>query len=181
MIISKDKIPYVHLNINGNHIERVHKYKYLGTIINDQWDHSQKIKCRIEKSRAVFNGMANVLKSHNLNMDIKLRLLRCYVFSVLYYGVESWTLTGAMEMKLEAFEMWLYRRMLRVSWTQRVTNIEILHRMGKEREVLNTVKCRKLQYLRHIMRNETRYRLLQCILQEKVYGRRGPVGDEYRG
>ena len=79
----------------------------------------------------------------------------------------------ATEAKLEAFEMWLYRRMLRVSWTQRVTNEEILRRMGKAKEVLATVKRRKLQYLGHIMRHEERYQLPICILQGKILGARG--------
>ena len=109
--------------------------------------------------------MATTLKSHELPMGLKIRILQCYVFSVLYYGVEAWTLTAATEAKLEAFEMWLYRRMLRVSWTQRVTNEEILRRMGKAKEVLATVKRRKLQYLGHIMRHEERYQLPICILQ----------------
>lgn len=68
-------------------------------------NHSQEIKCRIEKSRAIFNGIAGILKSHDLIMDIKLRLLRCHVFSVLYYGVESWILTEVTEMKLQVFEI----------------------------------------------------------------------------
>ena len=117
--------------------------------------------------------MATTLKSHELPMGLKIRILQCYVFSVLYYGVEAWTLTAATEAKLEAFEMWLYRRMLRVSWTQRVTNEEILRRMGKAKEVLATVKRRKLQYLGHIMRHEERYQLPICILQGKILGARG--------
>lgn len=80
---------------------------------------------------------------------------------------------GSYNKKLEAFEMWLYRRMLRVSWMDRITNVKILCRMEKEKEVLNMVKCRKIQYFGHIMRNENRFHLLQSILQGKVLGRRG--------
>ena len=93
---------------------------------------------------------------------------------MLFYGVEAWTLTEVSARRLEAFEMWLYRRILRVSWRDRVTNVEILRRMNKGKEVLDIVKVRKLQYLGHIMRNENRYVLLQKILQGKVYGARGP-------
>ena len=64
-------------------------------------------------------------------------------------------MTEATERKLETFEMWLYHRMLQVSWTQRETNVEILRQI--EKEVLNIVKCCKLQYLGRIMRNESRY------------------------
>ena len=165
MVISKNRIPTCHLIINNKRIEQVSKYSYLGTIVNEQWEQSQEIKSRTERARAVFNKMKNIFTSHDLTMTIKMKLIRCYVFSVLFYGVESWTLTKASCRKLEAFEMWLYRRMLRVSWPDRVIKEEILRRMRKNMEVLLTVKCRKLQYLGHIMRNESRFYLLQSILQ----------------
>jgi hypothetical protein len=173
MIISKNKVRDAQLLINNTPVDRVKQYNYLGTTVNEQWDHSQEIKCRIEKARSAFNNMAKLFKSHNLNLEIKVRLLRCYIFSILYYGVESWTLTEAMEKKLEAFEMWLYRRILRISWTDKITNETVLRRVGKEREVMYTIKRRKLEYLGHIMRNSTKYRLLKVILQGKVFGKRG--------
>jgi len=94
------------------------------TLINEQWDHSQEIRCRIEKARDAFIKISKLFKSHNH----KVKLLRCYVFSILYYGMQSWTLTEATQKKLEAFEMWLYRKILRISWVDRVTNETILGR-----------------------------------------------------
>lgn len=173
MIISKDQNTRGNLLVDGTPLEKVNKYTYLGTNINDNWDHSVEIRTRIEKARTAFIRMKKVFTSHDLQLTTKIRLLRCYVFSTLFYGVESWTLTEASSIKLEAFEMWLYRRIQRIPWTERITNTEVLRRMGKEKEVLNTVKTRKLQYLGHIMRNESRYVLLQKILQGKVYGARG--------
>ncbi|CAG9835208.1 unnamed protein product [Diabrotica balteata] len=78
--------------------------------------------------------MAKLFKNHNLNLEIKVSLLRGYIFSILYYEVESWTLTEAMEKKLKAFEIWLYRKILRISWTDKITNETVLQRIGKERE-----------------------------------------------
>ena len=75
--------------------------------------------------------MSSLFKSHDLTINTKMRLLRCYVFSVLFYGVESWTLTEATTKKLESFEMWLYRRILSISWTPHITNVEILRKIGK--------------------------------------------------
>lgn len=118
--------------------------------------------------------MSNLFKSCYLPLPTKVRLLRCYVFSVLLYGVESWTLTEASMKKLQSFEMWCYRRILKISWTQHVTNIEVLRKMNKECEIPIRVKQRKLEYFGHISRNERRYGLLQLILQGKIYGRRGP-------
>lgn len=174
MVISKNRPPQGQLIINQQRIEQVQKFTYLGSTVNEEWDHSLEIKCRIEKARSAFMRMAKLFKSHDLNTNTKIRLLRCYVFSILLYGVESWTVTDASSKKLEAFEMWLYRRILRISWVDHVTNNRVLEQMGKEVEVIRTVKKRKLEYLGHIMRNNDRYRLLQLVLQGKVFGRRGP-------
>ena len=76
-----------------------------------------------------------------------------------------------MERKIEALEMYLYRRILRISWTQKVTNIEVLRRMNKSKEILQTVKERKLQYLGQIMRGEI-YEILRLIIEGKIAGKR---------
>lgn len=174
MVITKRPILNTQLMINQQPIERVESYTYLGTNINSQWDHSVEIKQRIAKARAAFIKMSTVLRSRDLPLKTKIFVLQCYTFPVLLYGTEAWTLSEASMKKLEAFEMWCYRRILRISWVDRVTNIEVLHRMGKECEVIKTIKKRKLEYLGHIIRNEQRYGLLQLILQGKVYGKRGP-------
>lgn len=174
MIISKRQISGVNLYINNERIERVTKYIYLGTCINEAWENATEIKSRIGKARSVFNSMSAAFKSHDIALGTKMRLLRCYVFSVLLYGVESWTLTRETTKRLEAFECWLYRRILRITWTDRITNVEVLRRVNKKRELLNIVKCRKLEYLGHIMRNPSRYDLLQLILQGKIDNRREP-------
>lgn len=97
--------------------------------------------------------MSNLFKSHDLNLTTKIRMLRCYVFPVLLYGAESWRLTQCYTEKLEAFEMWLYRRILKIPWTAHVTNVRVLERINKGMEIIKTIKTRKLEYLGHIMRN----------------------------
>lgn len=172
MVISKNKAPVCHLKIGQDLVEQVHTYIYLGTTVNDQWDSSDEVRSRIGKARAVFNKMGNLFKNHGLTMATKIRLLHCYVYSTLFYGAETWTLTEELSKRLEAFEMWLYRRILKVPWTDHVTNVDILKKMKKEKEVLTIVKTRKIQYLGHIMRNGNRYHLLQSILQGKIPGKR---------
>ncbi|XP_045448929.1 uncharacterized protein LOC123657427 [Melitaea cinxia] len=85
----------------------------------------------------------------------------------------TWTLTSALCSKLEAFEMWIYRRMLRISWTMKITNVEVLRRMNKRLEIMRIVKERKLQYFGHIMRGH-RYRILQLVIEGKIEGKRRP-------
>lgn len=171
MLISKQQHPQENLRIHGEVVEKITKYKHLGTIVNENNDHSEEIRSRIGQARRVFNKMRGVFCTKELSLHLKIRLLRCYVFSVLFYGMEAWTLKKNMTDRMEAFELWAYRRILKISWVQKVTNDEVMRRMKKEREIINTMKIRKLQYLGHVMRGE-RYRFLQEIMQGKIQGQR---------
>lgn len=174
MIVGKSQpIITPDLILRNQTVQRVSAYKYLGCIVNDQNDHSVEIKCRIEQARNVFMKLRHLLCNRSLKVSTRVRLARCYVFSVLLYGVESWTLTQNTSNRLEAFEMWVYRRILRISWTDRISNERVLQMVNKRTEVLKIIKQRKLQYLGHIMRSD-KYKLLQLIIQGKIQGRRPP-------
>ncbi|CAG9830038.1 unnamed protein product [Diabrotica balteata] len=116
IIISKNRITEGQLYVKKSPVERVMHYNYLGTIINEEWTNNQEIRASIAKARSTFNRMGAFFKSHNLSLDTKVRMLGCYVFFVLLYGVDSWTLNEDMCKKLEAFEMWLYRRILKIPY-----------------------------------------------------------------
>lgn len=173
MCISKQQIPIGRLTLNQTPIEHVEKYTYLGTIVHNQWDMTVEIKSRIEKARSTFVRMKNIFTGRNISLLLKIRLIRCYIFTVLLYGVEAWTMTEQLMKKISAFEMWVYRRVLRISWKDHITNEEVLRRIGKQQEVTFMIKKRKLEYFGHLMRHN-KYRLQQLILQGKVDGRRGP-------
>ena len=117
--------------------------------------------------------MKKVLTNRNLTLELRLRMVRCYVFPIVLYGMEGWTLTQRLEDKINAFEMWVYRRILKISWMDRVTNAEVLARMNTSLTLLISVKKRKLLYFGHVMRNE-KYRLLHLIIQGRIEGRRAP-------
>ena len=108
-------------------------------------------------------------------MKTRIRILMCYVFSVLSYGCETWTYSKAIDHKINAFEMWCYRRMLRISWTSHTTNIDVLQKIGvKETTMLNTLKNRKLSYAGHIMRNTSgHYYTLLTTIEGRLNGKRG--------
>uniref|UniRef100_A0A8D9DVR2 Craniofacial development protein 2 n=1 Tax=Cacopsylla melanoneura TaxID=428564 RepID=A0A8D9DVR2_9HEMI len=171
MIITKRINPSEQLMARGENIEKVSAYNYLGTRVNSNSEYYPEIKIRIEKARSAFLKMRPILSSHDLSLDTRVRLLKCYVFPILLYGVEAWTLNKECEDRLQAFEMWAYRRILRISWTDRVTNVNVLRRMGKEVEIINEVKKRKLTYLGHIMRGP-KYEILHLIIQGKIMGKR---------
>ena len=103
----------------------------------------KEIRRRIGMAKTSFNQMSPVLKDRKLSIPLKVRLLKCFIWSVLLYGCESWTLSAALTRNIEATEMWFYRRMLRVSYTAHETNISVLQRMGEERHLLRTIKERQ--------------------------------------
>ncbi|CAK1588781.1 unnamed protein product [Parnassius mnemosyne] len=155
---------------NGQPLQKVSKYKYLGCWVDDTADHSLEIRCRIEQARNAFFKVKSLLCNKKLNIQIRVRLARCYVFSILLYGVEAWILTESSCQKIEASELWVYRRMLRISWRDKIKNITVLRRIKKTPEVVYLVKKRKLEYIGHIMRNR-KYDLLQFIIQGKIQGK----------
>lgn len=111
--------------------------------------------------------MRRILCGHNLNLQLRMRLLRCCVFSILLYRVESWTLTEAT-MKRKTMKMWIYRHMLRISWMDRVTNKAVLDRMRKKGKLERIIKTRKLSYFGYVMRHPETYSLLHLIIQGKI-------------
>ena len=128
------------------------------------------IKRRIRIARIAFKSMAKILKSRNISIELRSCIAKCYIWSTLLYGPETWTLTKETSDKLEAFEMWLYRRMLRISWKEHKTNGEVLHKMKTKRSLSNTIKKRKCQYFGHIIRGNGVQRLL---MEGRINSRRG--------
>lgn len=160
------------IQIENQNIERVTQFKYLGCWLHARWSSEKEIRCRIEMARAAFMRCEKILRNRDLHLSLRIRYAKCYVWSVLLYGAEAWTVNAKIINRVEAFEMWTYRRLLRVPWTDRVTNAEILRRVHKNRELLTTVKRRKTAYLGHILRHDE-YQLLQLILEGKIDGKRG--------
>ena len=103
-------------------------------------------------------------------LEVKKRLLKCYIWSVLTYGCESWTISNVMEEKFAAAEMWFYRRMLRVSWKEVVTNEDILNRMRTKRLLVDTIRGRQWKFIGHILREEDR--IERHIIETPMEGKR---------
>lgn len=108
---------------------------------------------------------------HNIS-PTKNAAAKMLLFPVLLYGAEAWTIMETLMKKLEAFEMWVYPRILKISWATH-TNVQVLRRMGKQKEISFTIKKRNLKYFGHIMRHD-KYRILQLITQGKIESKRGP-------
>jgi hypothetical protein len=87
-----------------------------------------------------------------------------YTFSIALYGAERWTLRKIDQKYLESFEMWCWRRMEKISWTDRVRNEDVLHRVKEERNILHTIKRRKANWIGHILRKN-------CLLKHVIEGK----------
>jgi hypothetical protein len=102
-----------------------------------------------------------------VDLNLRKKLVKCYIWSTALYGVETWTLRKMDQKYLETFEMWCWRRM-KIIWTDRVRNEEVLHRVKEERNIQHTIKRRKANWIGHILR---RNGLLKHVIEGKLEGR----------
>ena len=114
-------------------------------------------------------SMRSLLGNNRINTLTRVRALKTYIWSTLMYGSESWTLSRGLINKLNAAEMWFYRRMLRISWTDRITNEEVLRRIGMQRTLVKEIRKRQMNFLGHILRKE---KIEHLCLTGKIEGRR---------
>jgi hypothetical protein len=103
-----------------------------------------------------------------LELNLRKKLVKCYVWSVALCGAETWTLRKVDRKYLESLEMWCWRRMEKISWTDRVRNEEVLHRVKEERNIVHTIKRRKANWIGHILRRNC---LLKHVIEVKLEGR----------
>ena len=155
--------------LDGQQLEEVDDFVYLGSIINKENDVMQEVKRRLCIARSTVQKMDIVWKSRAVKKDLKLRILRSSAFAVASYGSESWSFSKKIEKKINAFEMWCYRRLLRVSWRDHRTNEWVLEQLSTDMTLLSQMKKRKLAFFGHVSRHAG---LEQCIMQGKMEGRR---------
>ena len=106
-----------------------------------------EIKKRIATAKDAFQKLSLILKNRNISMTTKFRVLKTYVWSTLTYGCECWTITSDIEKKIEAAEMWFIRRMLRISWAEKKTNVNVLREGNVQRSLLKTIRKRQMEFL----------------------------------
>ena len=170
MVISKKAIvPSCNLQSRGQQIKLVKKFKYLGYMINSDGKCITEIKKRIATAKDAFQKLSLILKNRNISMTTKFRVLKTYVWSTLTYGCECWTITRDIEKKIEAAEMWFIRRMLRISWAEKKTNVNVLREGNVQRSLLKTIRKRQMEFLGHVCR---RRGLEFLSLTGKVEGKR---------
>ena len=174
MVISRMEAPTVKITVNGEILEQVHKFQYLGQIITDDGKCDSEVKARIEIARRRFVGMKDVLVSRQLSLSLRRRLVRCYVMSTLLYAAETWTMNSDLCRRINALEMWIYRRMLKISYEDHISNERVLERVGEKTcYLLSTIKERKMRYFGHIVRANGLQRVLMegCVAGVRKRGK----------
>ena len=123
-----------------------------GSKITADGDHSHEIKRRLLLGRKVTTNLDSIFESRAITLPTKVRLVRAMVFPVVMYGCESWTVKKAEGQKIDAFELWCWRRLLRVPWTARRSNQSILKETSPGCSLEGLILRLKLQYFGHLMR-----------------------------
>ena len=114
-------------------------------------DCSHKIKRRLVLGRKVMTNLDSILESRDITLSTKVHLLKAMVFPVVMYGSESWSIKKVEQQRIDAFELWCWRRLLRVPWTARRSNQSILKEISPEYSLEGLMLKLKLQYFGHLM------------------------------
>ena len=123
LVISKSvaQVP-ANIFINNQQLKQVQSFKYLGSTISEDGRSVLDMNARVAISRTAFNKVKPVMVNRSIPLSLRKRFLKSYVWSTMLYGCEAWNISSDMERKIQAAEMWFYRRMLRVPWTEHATN-----------------------------------------------------------
>ena len=153
--IQKTKImassPITSWEIDGETVETVSDFIFLGSKITADGDCSHEIKKRSLLGRKFMTNLDSILKSRDITLPTKVRLVKGMVFPMVMYGCESWTVKKAERQRIDAFELWCWRRLLRVPWTASRSNQSILKEISPGISLEGMMLKLKLQYSGHLM------------------------------
>ena len=172
--IQKTKImasgPITSWEIDGKTVETVTDFIFFGSKITADGDYSHEIKRRLFLGRKVMTNLDSILKSRDITLSTKVCLVKAMVFPVVMYGCESWTIKKAEHRRIDAFELWYWRRLLRVPWTARSSNQSILKEISPGCSLEGLMLKLKLQYFGHLMRRADSFE--KTLMLRKFEGRR---------
>ena len=137
--------------IDGETMEIVRDFSFLNSEITADGDCSHEIKTHLLLGRKVIANLDSILKSRNITFLTKAHLVKAMVFPVVLYGCESWTIKKAEHQRIDAFELWCWRRLLRVPWTARRSNQSIVKEISPAYSLEGLMLKLKLQYFGHLM------------------------------
>ena len=143
--------PIASWQIDGETVETVKDFIFWGSKITADGDFSREIKGRLLLGRKVMTNLDSIFKSRDITLARKVCLVKAMVFPVVVYGCESWTVKKAERRRIDTFELWCWRRLLRVPWTARRSSQSILKEIGPGCSLERLMLKLKLQYFGHLM------------------------------
>jgi len=162
--------PITSWQIDAEKMETVTDFIFLGWKTTAEGDCSHEIKRRLLLERKAMTSLENILKSSNITLPTKVRLVKAMVFPVLMYGCESWPIRKAKCWRIDAFELWCWRRLLRILWTARRSNQWIPKGISHESPLEGLMLELKLQHFGQLLRRTDS--LEKTLMLGKVKGRR---------
>ena len=162
--------PITSWQIDGETVETVADFIFLGSKITADGDFNHEIKRRLLRGRKVITNLDSIFKSRDITLPTKVRLVKAMVFPVVMYGCESWTVNKAERQRIGAFELWCWRRLLRVPWTARRFNQSILKEISPRCSLEGLMLKLKLQYFGYLMRRVDSFE--KTLMLGKIEGRR---------
>ena len=144
--------PITSWEIDGEPVETASDFIFLASKITKGGDCSHEIKRRLLLGRKVMSNLDSIFKSRDITLPTKVRLVKAMVFPVVMYGCESWTVKKAECQRIDGFELWCWRRLLRVPGTARRSNQSILKEINPGISLEGMMLKLKLQYFGHLMR-----------------------------
>ena len=174
LIIQKTKImasgPITSWQIGGEIMETMTDFILGGYKITADGDCSHEIKKCLLLGRKAMTNLDSILKSRDIILATKVHLVKAMVFPVVMYGCESWTIKKAECQRIDAFELWCWRRLLRVPWTARRSNQSILKEISPEYSLEGLMLKLKLQYFGHVMQRTNSFE--ETLMLGKIEGER---------
>ena len=143
--------PIISWQIGGEIMETVRDCFFLGSKITADGDCSHEMKRCLLLGRKVMTNLDSIFKSRDITFPTKFCLVKAMIFPVVMYGCESWTIKKAECFRIDAFELWFWRKLLRVSWTARISNQSALKEINPECSLEGLMLKLNLQYFGHLM------------------------------
>ena len=162
--------PITSWQIDGETVEMVTDFILGGSKITADGDCSHEIKRHLLLGRKVMINLDSILKSRDITLPIEFWLVKAMIFPVVLCGCESWTIKKAERQRIDAFELWCWRRLLRVPWTARRSNQSILKEISHEYSLEGLMLKLKLQYFGHVMQRTDSWG--KTLMLGKIEGRR---------
>ena len=182
--IQKTKImasgPITSWEIDGEIVETVPDFTFLGSKITADGHCSHEIKRHLLLGSKAMTNLDSILKNRDITLPTKVRLVKAMVFPGVMYGCESWTIKKAEHRRIDAFELWCWRRLLRAPWTVRGSNQSILKEISPEYSLEGLILKLKLQYFGHLMQRANAFEKT-LMLGKTEGGRNVTTEDEMVG